>query len=75
MLILLTDVDNAVGTVADLPTNEDVLKAIKATSIEKVTTNTIKYVSEFNVSDLCVVIRLVDNSKWEWFLGLYKGTS
>ena len=45
-----------VGRVADLPTNEDVLKAIKTTSTEKVTTNTIQHVSEFNVNDLCVVI-------------------
>ena len=72
LLILFSDVDNATGTVADLLTNEDVLKAIKATSIEKVTTNTIKHVSEFNVNDLCVVIWLVDNSKWEWFLAYIK---
>ena len=69
---MLSDVDNATGTVADLPTNEDVLKAIKATSIEKVTTNTIQHLPEFNVNDLCVVIRLVNNSKWEWFLAYIK---
>ena len=67
-LILLSDVDDAAGTVADLPTNENVLKAIKATSIENVTTHTIKYVSEFNVNDLCVV----DNSKLQWFLAYIK---
>ena len=60
-----------VGRVADLPTNEDVLKAIKTTSTEKVTTNTIQHVSEFNVNDLCVVIWL-NNRKWEWILACIK---
>ena len=68
---MLSDVDNATGTVADLLTMEDVLKVIKATSIEKVTTNTIQHVSEFNINDLCVVIWLV-NSKWERFLAYIK---
>ena len=57
--------DNAAGTVADLQTNEDGLKAIKATSIEKVTTNTIQHLSELNVTDLCVVMWFFNNSKWE----------
>ena len=59
------------GRVADLPTNEDVLKAIKTTSTEKVTTNTIQHVSEFNVNDPCVVIWL-NNRKWEWILACIK---
>ena len=39
------------------PKNEDVLRAINVTSIEKVITNTIQHVSsELNVNVQCVVI-------------------
>ena len=55
------------------PKNEDVLRAINVTSIEKVITNTIQHVSsELNVNVQCVVIWLVKNSKWEWFLAYIK---
>ena len=48
------------------------MEAIKTTSIEIVTTNTIQHVLEFNVNDLYAVVWVVNNSKQEWFLAYIK---
>ena len=49
-LVLLSDIDNAAGTITDLPTKEDVLNTIRTTLTGKDTTNTTQHVPELNVN-------------------------
>ena len=67
-LTILLDDDGCGGsaTVANLPTNDDVMKAIK-----KPTDVTLRRTATAEINDLCVVVWLVE-SGYQWYLGYVK---
>ena len=69
LLVLLSDEDIACGSVADLPTNADVLKTLKNSAIETTPNNPPEI--HFGVNDSCVVA-WYSGARWLWFLGYIK---
>ena len=63
--ILLEDEDVSVCTLADLPTNSDVINVLKKTITEKPSISLI-------VNQLCVVVWQNCDSKYEWFIAYVK---
>ena len=63
--ILLEDEDVSSCTLADLPTNSDVINALEKAIIEKPSTSLI-------VNQLCVVVWQNCDSKYEWFIAYVK---
>ena len=63
--ILLEDEDVSACTLADLPTNSDVINALEKTIIEKPNTSLI-------VNQLCVVVWQNCDSKYKWFIAYVK---
>ena len=69
LMILLSDRDNLIRTVVDLPTNADILQMITRGVTHKSTKDAATLLPEIN--NLCVVVWAVDG-RWHWFLGYIK---
>ena len=69
LLVLLTEKDIACSSVADLPTNADVLKTLQNSTIETPPNNPPEI--HFSENDSCVVAWYL-GVKGQWFLGYIK---
>lgn len=67
-MTLLTDDDYATGSLADLPSNEDVLTIIKGEiSVTDLKGNS----SDIKISNTHLIAQYMEK-KWDWFMGFVK---
>ena len=67
--ILLDNEDTQFTTVADLPTNEEVLSILSSSTEDKAPESEV-----LKINDLCVVVWQNDQRKYEWYIGYVKSS-
>ena len=67
-MILLTDDDYTVGSIADLPSNEDAFTIIKG---EIPVTELTAISSNIKINNTCMMAWYIEN-RWDWFIGYVK---